>query len=79
MNVREPKQILEEFLQIQDEYLQEEQSKRTLTDVSEIASCDLDERLALWQGDINYTENRCHCECRQQRPVRMLLSASWLH
>ena len=52
MNVREPKQISEEFLQIQDEYLQEEQSKRTLTDVSEIASCDLDERLALWQGDI---------------------------
>ena len=32
--------------------MQEEQSKRTLTDVSEIASCDLDERLALWQGDI---------------------------
>lgn len=52
MNVREPKQISEEFLQIQDEYLQEEQSKRTLTDVFEIASCDLDERLALWQGDI---------------------------
>lgn len=52
MNVREPKQISEEFLQIQDEYLQEEQGKRTLTDVLEIPSCALDERLALWQGDI---------------------------
>lgn len=52
MNVREPKQISEELLQIQDEYLQEEQSKRTLTDVSEIPLCNLDKRLALWQGDI---------------------------
>ena len=52
MNVREPKQISEELLQIQDEYLQEEQSKRTLTDVSEIPPCNLDKRLALWQGDI---------------------------
>lgn len=52
MNVREPKQISEEFLQIQDAYLQEEQGKRTLTDVSEIPPCTLDERLALWQGDI---------------------------
>ena len=52
MNVREPKQISEELLQIQDEYLQEEQSKRTLTDVSEIPACNLDKRLALWQGDI---------------------------
>lgn len=52
MNVREPKQISEELLQIQDAYLQEEQSKRTLTDVSEIPPCNLDKRLALWQGDI---------------------------
>lgn len=52
MNVREPKQISEEFLQIQDAYLQEEQGKRMLTDISEIPPCALDERLALWQGDI---------------------------
>lgn len=52
MNVREPKQISEEFLQIQDAYLQEEQEKRILTDVTEITPCALDERLTLWQGDI---------------------------
>lgn len=34
MNVREPEKISEEFLKIQDAYLQEEQSKRVLIDVS---------------------------------------------
>ena len=52
MNVREPEKISEEILKIQDAYLQEEQSKRVLTDVSGLTPVSLDPRMVLWQGDI---------------------------
>ena len=39
-------------MKIQDAYLQEEQSKRVLTDVSGLTPVSLDPRMVLWQGDI---------------------------
>ncbi len=52
MNVREAKDISDEFLQIQDEYLKEENNKAGITDVNDLTPTKLDNRLYLWQGDI---------------------------
>lgn len=51
MNVRMPKQISQEFLNLQDAYLQEEMKAENLMDVKALA-CDETGRIALWQGDI---------------------------
>ena len=50
MNVRNPKEISLDFLVVQDEYLQEENSQRGYVTLEEITS--KDGRLYLWQGDI---------------------------
>lgn len=50
MNIRPPKPVSKDFLKIQDEYLQEEQSRKgmvTLADISFMKS-----GIYLWQGDI---------------------------
>lgn len=52
MNVRMPKPISRDFLQVQDEYLQYERDKRGITDGAKLPSIHGDSRLVLWQGDI---------------------------
>ena len=52
MNVRMPKPISTEFLQIQDEYLKERNSERGITDTVNLSPVNSDERLFIWQGDI---------------------------
>ena len=52
MNVRMPKPISCDFLQVQDEYLQYERDKRGITDGAKLPSIPRDSRLVLWQGDI---------------------------
>lgn len=55
MNVRRPASIGREFLQVQDDYLQEETEKKGITDVNDIVP--IQPGLYLWQGDI--TTLRC--------------------
>lgn len=50
VNVRMPKPVSKEFLQIQDEYLQEELRLKGITDIAELTPVAPD--LYLWQGDI---------------------------
>ena len=52
MNVRMPKPISRDFLQVQDEYLQYERDERGITDGAKLPSIPRDSRLVLWQGDI---------------------------
>ena len=52
MNVRMPDPIGEDFIKIQDEYLQERNKERGITDVSELMPTKADDRLFIWQGDI---------------------------
>ena len=52
MNVRMPKPVSQEFLRIQDEYLQTERDRRGIVDSEELLSVPGDARLVLWQGDI---------------------------
>lgn len=52
MNVRMPKPVSEEFLKIQDAYLQERNRERGITDVAELKPVASDARLYIWQGDI---------------------------
>lgn len=52
MNVRMPKPISQEFLKIQDEYLQTERDMRGIVDSEAIPCVPGDPRLVLWQGDI---------------------------
>ena len=52
MNVRMPRPVSEEFLQIQDAYLQERAVERGITDVKMLSPVATDSRLYIWQGDI---------------------------
>ena len=55
MNVRPPYPIGEDFLTVQDAYLQEETARKGVTDISDLMS--VEPGLYLWQGDI--TTLRC--------------------
>lgn len=50
LNIREPRRIGTDFLQIQDAYLQEETAAKGITDAAELMP--LQPGLYLWQGDI---------------------------
>lgn len=54
-NIRMPKPISDNFLKIQDEYLQEEIARKGITDVSDLKP--IQDKIYLWQGDI--TTIRC--------------------
>ena len=50
LNIREPRRSSPDFLQIQDEYLQNETATKGITDVADLVP--LQPGLYLWQGDI---------------------------
>ena len=52
MNVRPPRPISNDFLEIQDEYLTERNIERGITDVDTLAPVKSDSRLYIWQGNI---------------------------
>lgn len=52
MNVRMPRPISDEFLRVQDDYLQERNIERGITDVDSLIPVESDNRLYIWQGDI---------------------------
>ncbi len=54
-NIRMPKETSEDFLQIQDVYLQEENRRKGITDIADLQPVQDD--IYLWQGDI--TTLRC--------------------
>jgi len=54
-NVRMPQPISDDFLAVQDEYLQEETRRKGITDVADLTP--IQDHLYLWQGDI--TTIRC--------------------
>ena len=57
MNIRMPRLIDDEFLAVQDEYLQQRNIERGITDACDLPPVVSDERLFIWQGDI--TTLRC--------------------
>ena len=50
LNVRMPQKVSNEFLEIQDSYLQEEISKKGITDIRELEP--IKNEIYVWQGDI---------------------------
>ena len=52
MNVRMPKKISKQFLDIQDEYLQAEIEAEGIVDVDDLKPFGSDPKIYLWQGDI---------------------------
>jgi len=52
MNIRGPYPVSNEFLKIQDEYLQQRNKERGITDLADLYPCSKNENLYLWQGDI---------------------------
>lgn len=60
-NIRDPKEISEDFLKVQDEYLREELNKKMLTDIKDIEpvsktiddwNIEYQDKICLWKGDI---------------------------
>lgn len=54
MNIRMPNQIDEKFLKIQDEYLSEELSNKTITSLKDLSP--VNDHIYLWKGDITTLE-----------------------
>lgn len=52
MNVRPPREISKEFLEIQDEYLSEEVRKKGIVDSKKLPVSPHHKKLVLWKGDI---------------------------
>ncbi len=52
MNIRGPYSISEDFLKIQDEYLQQVNKERGITDIADLKPTEGKSKLYLWQGDI---------------------------
>ncbi len=52
MNVRMPMPVTEEFLQIQDDYLQTENASMGYVSIDDMTPCKKDDRIYIWQGDI---------------------------
>ena len=52
MNIRQPRTISSRFLQIQDDYLQQQLSHEEITDVNSLKPVSRDPRIYIWQGDI---------------------------
>ena len=52
MNIRPPRKISKDFLDIQDEYLSVENEAAGIVDVDTLSPCSSDKRLYIWQGDI---------------------------
>ncbi|MCM1271096.1 MAG: macro domain-containing protein, partial [Ruminococcus flavefaciens] len=50
VNIRPPKPISEDFLKVQDEYLQEETARKGITDIADLQS--ISRNIYLWKGDI---------------------------
>ena len=50
VNIRPPKPISEDFLRVQDEYLQEEIARKGITDIADLQS--ISRNIYLWKGDI---------------------------
>lgn len=54
VNIRQANPISEDFLKVEDEYLQEELKKQSITNADDIKA---ENRIALWQGDITKLKN----------------------
>lgn len=52
VNVRPSRPISDEFIVVQDEFLQEESRQRGIVHLTDIPPCTSDGRISLWQGDI---------------------------
>ena len=52
MNIRQPLPVSSDFLQIQDEYLQQVNKERGITDIADLSPTERNPKLYLWQGDI---------------------------
>ena len=52
MNIRGPYSISADFLKIQDEYLQQVNKERGITDIADLSPTERNPKLYLWQGDI---------------------------
>ena len=72
-NLRPVMPVSEEFLSIQDEYLQERTKEKGITDASSLSPVETDNRLILWQGDI--TTLKCDAILN---PANDTLSGCWI-
>lgn len=72
-NVRPVQPASDEFMRVQDEYLQERAREKGITDASGLQSVPSDDRIILWQGDI--TTLKCDAIIN---PANNTLSGCWV-
>lgn len=72
-NVRPVQPVSDEFMRVQDEYLQERAREKGITDASGLQSVPSDDRIILWQGDI--TTLKCDAIIN---PANNTLSGCWV-
>ena len=76
-NIRPPMPASQEFLAMQDAYLQQETRRKGVTDLPDLAP--VQPGLYLWQGGHHHAAVRRHRKCRQQPDAGLFLSQPRLH
>ena len=80
VNIREAKPISPEFLEIEDEYLQQELNNHEITNQEDIktikekysySTLQNPEKISLWQGDITSLKIDCIVNAANSRRIRM--------
>ena len=84
MNIRMPKEMPEEVLKVQDEYLSGRAQEKGVVRLSDIPAIkDSNNILSIWQGDItrlnHEAESRRNCQRRQFPNAGMLCPDAYLH
>lgn len=83
-NIREPKQVSDEYLKIENEYLQEELKKKNVIKVQEIKSVSNSiksnlqnkDKICLWKGDITSLEIEAIVNAANSQGLRLLYNAT---
>lgn len=83
-NIREPKQVSDEYLKIENEYLQEELKKKNIIKVQEIKSVSNSiksnlqnkDKICLWKGDITSLEIEAIVNAANSQGLRLFYSLS---
>lgn len=75
-NIREPKPISKEYLQVENKYLQEELKKKKLTKVEDIkpvkeTTLEYRDKIYLWQGDITTLQIDCIVNAANSAGLRL--------
>lgn len=76
-NIRLPEPVSEDFLKVQDAYLQEETARKGITDIARFTA--VFQKYLSMERRYYHIEMRCNCQCCKFADAWLFSTVSWLH